>query len=189
MTTIATRKQKLQEILRAGVISESNKTLVIEYFNKYYQVDDDEEKIKHVSDCDIRRCESYGTYCFYIHDGNTWVTVSLSRLAGQKPSKAQLMIKALRKAIEYQITGFRNNNKKPSTCPVLGCDMHEAEVDHLVKFSDIVKQWGKNPTVKYNKENLQYEFEDNILLSEWQTFHKTHAVLRWISKKANRQLG
>jgi len=185
MATIKARRMMLKTILSTLQISNEDKKYVIQLFNMYYTPDCGEKKLTSIDDVKIDK-HPKGNYCFFVKSDNMWYSVSLDRLSGSKPNSNAHVTKALRNAIETQIKEFRINNRKPLLCPINNLPIgDDAEIDHEVLFSDLVKQWGKNPSCRFDSTTQQYVL-DSPYLEEWGDFHRRHAVLRWASKSGNR---
>ena len=70
----------------------------------------------------------------------------------------------------------------------------DAQVDHVVLFKDLWKDWKKennhtNVKTNYNYDIFDYEFVKQETLELWRNYHRNHATLRWLSKTGNQHRG
>jgi len=179
-----------------GPITDGFNDTVRELFRHYYFPDIDELKYgwNDIVEVSIDYHITYNTKCFYIHLTNGYKsTVSIDRLSGKKPSQASCLRMAMRAAINEQIWEFRRayplNPSLP--CPLIKAHElgYDAEVDHSTPFATLCAEWLKTnqtASAQYDVEKQQYIFANILAELSWQTFHKEHAQLRYLSKEGNR---
>lgn len=153
---------------------------------------------------------AYGTRGFYlVRSDESTIDISFKHavkcLGGRyNPVRQRLddFIRAARIAVEEQIYQFRKGefSRSPEmVCPVLGVKVFnnpDAHVDHVppTTFSQLLYDYCSlncvNPTkVKvYSVNGEEPLIGDPVVLSTWQDYHATHAVLRVVSKDANLRL-
>lgn len=201
-TTIKGRKEILQAFLQrapVGALSVDEDRIIKELFHRWYEPDAGERKYRpeeilnfFVGVHPVYHTKGFHmTLCTDVHD-----VATLRRLAGEGRTQTQNLIRALREAIRPQIETFRYENPLVPTyiCPITGSALgHDAQVDHYSPtFRELVKEWRSGladtePAVHSSKTHKSvYELEEPFHTS-WVTFHKTHAVLRWLSKEGNQR--
>jgi hypothetical protein len=115
-----------------------------------------------------------------------------------KYNRRQRLIQQFRAAIHEQIAEFRDTNfNSGSQCPLCGSEMNCCQIDHIVKFRDLLNQFltSKDTTI----EDIDFDvrtLELNIgaqnkeeIMEEWQEYHKNNAQLRAICSDCNSRLG
>ena len=119
---------------------------------------------------------------------------SIKYLAGSKRPGTQNSheTRAARRAIQPQIDKFRDMNplKPDDMCPLGNGEVlmgRDAQVDHVILFKDLWKDWKKennhtNVKTNYNYDIFDHEFVKQEDLQSWRTYHQNHATLRWLSK-------
>jgi hypothetical protein len=200
-TTITGRKKILSQFLKeneVGPLSDENATHFRLIFEKHYTPDEGEEKFKKE---DILRVEivmsKWDDKCFGIYHKHlspqTAIPTSIKYLAGSKRPVNQNIARAAREAIRPQIDAFKKENplNVDDKCPLGNCKLgSDAKVDHEILFKELLGYWMKTLDksgqkylkTKYNPDIFDHEF---VNPESWRTYHKDHATLRWLSKKAN----
>ena len=182
---ISTRTKKLQEILKNNNIdsplNDEDKNIIKDLFDKYYE--DGNFKLE-IDDIWIVKKPPFNTKCFKFKfkNINEPRTISIDHLTG-----ASINV-ILRKAIQYQIEVFKNNNPTP-----IAEDIHDPyEVDHVIEFQQLVKDftkltYEKDQTTchKYSNGNLELK-QTKKTLNEWKIYHQERAELKWVCKSINR---
>lgn len=111
-------------------------------------------------------------------------------------------IQTLRDAVSTDVIAFRNQlfDSGDVRCAVTGelLSVESADIDHMppLTFMRLVDDWLALQGIKLKdiklgpSRDLQvvYEFADQELRNSWQTFHRKRAVLRALSKTANRSV-
>ena len=151
----------------------------------------------------------HGTRCFVLrkHD-NTEIDISFphairlipgTRTADILPQGLRDFRAAARSAIRTQIFEFRDEAlRQPQRCPVTGEQVgrYNAAVDHTSPhtFDELIFTFchenGINPLeiVVGSEGGVVAVFQDEVVLSQWQSFHRARANLRLISRLGNLQL-
>jgi hypothetical protein len=108
-----------------------------------------------------------------------------------KTTHEQLLIRALRHSIDYQIKEYRNSIQK------LECELCKSteriNIDHILHFEKIRTDFINNTTL-----NIPLLFDDCLITyqpkfklqdiefkTEWDNYHKKHATLRPLCRKCN----
>jgi hypothetical protein len=199
-TTIDKRRKILSQFLKendVGKLSDENDEHFRLIFQKNYTLDEGDEKFK---DEDIDRVEfdesTRGDKWFVIYhkynSPQTAIPTSIKYLAGSKRSGSGNQNIA-RVAIQPQIDAFKKVNplNVDDECPLGNCKLgSDAKVDHEILFKELLGYWMKTLDksgqkylkTKYNPDIFDHEF---VNPESWRTYHKDHATLRWLSKKAN----
>jgi hypothetical protein len=121
-----------------------------------------------------------------------WVPASWVRCFEPAMNPRRRLFAAMRLSVEDQIASFRASNPRPRTCPMLGALLgNDAEIDHATPntFAVLVDRYCAEygtPQIGSVSSKRGPEFFDPQAQAQWQVFHRTHAVLRWLSKEANR---
>ena len=178
-------------------MNENDALLFKHIFEKFYTPD--EQYIKFIAsqilNVSIMKY-NYGNKCFCIFVNDTWFPTSIKRLSGSNRNDKANLIRALRNAIEPQISYFRKanplnpNNICPVTNRILGLD---AEVDHKIPFHILAEEWIKNNknisdiyiSYIYILDKFDYILQEPYYTS-WINFHLQKSILRWVSKEGNR---
>lgn len=135
--------------------------------------------------------DNFGNKCFSINVDNSWYPTSKMRLAGRNRSENTIIRRALRNAIEEQISNYRLSNPLNSIniCPIMNTALgFNAEVDHQIPFYILAEEWlsiNKSPTYIYDLDKFNYVLQEPYLQS-WVDFHLEKAILRWVSKDGNK---
>jgi hypothetical protein len=125
------------------------------------------------------------TWCFFlIRTDNIEVSISYriatTKDGGKRDCDVRDQLKAMRNEINDQIKEF-NNCANNIVCEICKFELSkETEIDHIKPFRDIVKEWGKSV------KTVNYLFEDREEAKDWQKFHQTHATMRRVCAKCNR---
>jgi hypothetical protein len=115
-----------------------------------------------------------------IREPISWVKCA----TGRQETPHNLLTKALRDTVEYQIKEFKK--KVPQFCEE--CGTHEnLQVDHIIMFKDLVKEFNRNriPPIAFIEKEHRLSFHDKEYENEWVTYHKNEATLRILCQKHN----
>ena len=175
-----------------GVLTENESIFFKHIFEIFYTPDKTCTKfnVSQISKISIVK-NKYGKKEFRILVDNTWWACNKKRLSGSNRTDKANLNRALRYAIDPQITKFRARNPLnpndicPVTKKILGKD---AQVDHQIPFHILAKEWIQdNNNIKYPYDNEKSEY---ILqgwhYNLWYNFHLEKAKLRWVSKEGNK---
>ena len=92
----------------------------------------------------------------------------------------------LRKMIYSDIEEFKANNIRPNICELCGNCSDEFEIDHIILFNDLVKQFMNKYNININDIKIENrQIADDFINTEFPKFHHENAKLRWICKKCN----
>ncbi len=119
--------------------------------------------------------------------------VKISTLCGRKPKTDYGSYKsAMRYAVSRQITFFRKTHPldPEAICPITGHALGtNAQVDHVVPFSVLCDNWRETQQGDvffiFNKRSGCNRLKEPWN-TRWKLYHKTHAVLRWVSYDGNK---
>jgi hypothetical protein len=135
-------------------------------------------------------------FCYAFADGRT-DCFSYKNCLNGKYNRRQRLIQQFRASIHEQIAEFRNSHfERGSQCPLCGSVMNSCDIDHIVKFRDILAQFltSKNTSIDaidFDVHTLDFSIgpqgKDEIV-NEWQEFHRRNAQLRVICSACNRRL-
>jgi hypothetical protein len=192
---IKTRKILLSNYLKnnnVGILNENDALFFKHIFAKFYTPNEKDTKfnISQISNVAIVK-DKWEKKCFSILVDNIWYPTSITPLSGSSRNEKRNLERALRNAIEPQITNFRvcnplnPNDICPVTKKILGED---AVVDHQIPFHILAEEWIKNNTnicYIYNLENFNYILQEPHYTS-WFNFHFKKSILRWLSKEGNK---
>ena len=129
----------------------------------------------------------YSTEVFGVWGGKTY-PVSMDKCINMKlPSTRAEMYEAMRNTINDQILAYR------ATCDVIECAFCQStvrvEVDHIILFSDLVKQFLNDRTdlpKSFGRNNgSAVILKPGSFCDEWQAFHQDHATLRLLCRECN----
>jgi len=167
-------KSQLQRIGYCdSITNQSDKELLFEIIKGH----PDPEKIEGVIDFKIEpENKSYALFIVKKNsiEGISWVCCA----TGRGKTNNELLGMAMRYAIEHQINDYRKANHRCILCD----NTERLEVDHIVMFKDLVKDFNKNREIptKFKYDNNRTTFEDMKYCNEWIEYHKTHATLRML---------
>lgn len=195
--TIGERNKKLSSYLKNNKIGNLNEQ-EIHYFKILFEIhytpdiEYQETKFTYEQIMEVALTDAkYNNKCFQINVDDTWYPCSIKRLSGSKRKEESNLNRALRLAIESQITEFKYNNplNVNQLCPVHNISMGiDAQVDHEIPFKELVTTWKKtNKNIKYHYDlNKKDYILEEPWHNSWCKFHKINAKLRWLSKEGNR---
>ena len=140
--------------------------------------------------------------CFEIVRIDGSVTDFSFQKALHPASKRQLFKEACRDLISKEIMDFRHRAFDTSgedgriDCPVTGdriSRMEESHVDHDPPFDELVEALIQSEGIDIESVilsgsedgELRKSFQDQELAQKWRAYHRTHARLRVVSKRAN----
>ena len=108
---------------------------------------------------------------------------------GWKPTSPQLVAKAMRQAVAYQMREWRD--KADQTCAGCGT-IDDLTVDHIApSFDSIVKQFNEQfgePTVAYARAGEGLVVSDDHI-TNWLNFHSSHADYQVLCRSCNSRKG
>lgn len=116
----------------------------------------------------------------------SWITVCNFK----PPSKEKLFKQALRQAIDYQITEFRQKCKR--RCELCG-SKENIHIDHIYHFNkiykDFMEEYNFEIPKKFSKEEgtnrCKFNYTEEKLRLTWCEYHREKATLRPLCKTCN----
>jgi len=88
--------------------------------------------------------------------------------------------------IYSDIEEFKANNIRPNICELCSNCSDEFEIDHIILFNDLVKQFMNKYNININDIKIENrQIADDFINTEFPKFHHENAKLRWICKKCN----
>ena len=193
--TITKRQSILRDYLKThniGILNDKDSITFKHIFEKYYAVDEGEEKFNSSQICCVSIVkDKYNNKCFNIIVNDVRYNTSIKRLSGASISQNLNITRAMRYEIECQIKEFIENNPLDINllCPITGYKLgKDAQVDHVVPFHTIrdVFLLNNKPNVVYDTSKFNYVIENKEMADSWKEYHRDKAVLRWLSKDGNK---
>jgi len=123
-------------------------------------------------------CGGHTKGFWIVRKDGTSVDVSWIQCLNKK-SDEQIVKRAARHEINYQIVAFKN---KYGECDGLHCD-------HVYPFWKIFADWRGARAIKVRWDGLYVFFADERLSIAWQNYHEKHATLQMIPAEENLKKG